>query len=303
MFEGTITVSPNPLATIGDMSSRTFSPVFIPGKEGFRGFGKEDRADGNFWRLNFILTGSIPFLNYTMDQYLSRMILVHDEERQPLWEGLVYEMELDTGIAQYRTSLAEMYNHVKIRYRVTGEAEPTISTPLENAYSQAKFGIREYVMTGGELQSAEVADQPVQRFLDEHYLPKKTPVQLGLAGQRQDFQIKGVTDRPHIKVMCRGFDDTLSWQIYENAGAGQQGASAQIKDILDAKCQFVASYSLSGNGTPVSTQYQTDRRPGAIIKDIARLGDNQNQRWVTYWMFGRHFVFDAAAPARLVPEG
>ena len=300
MFEGTITISPNPIATIGSTYSRTFSPVFIPGKEGYRGFTKEDRADGNFWRCGFLLTGSVNFLREIMADYLSKMVLVHDEENQDLWEGFVYEMELNTGVAVYRTTLAEMYNHVKIRYRVTGAGAPTISTPLENAVSQGRFGIREYVMTGGELENAVVADQPVQRFLDMSHTPKITPVSLGLAGRQMEFQIKGVTDRPHIRVMCRGYDDTLDWQIYEHAVAGSQGASAQIEDMLIAKAQFVASYSLGANATPVSTEYQTDRRTGGITRDIARLGDNSAQRWITAWDFGRHFNYEQAAAARLV---
>ena len=300
MFEGTITLSPNPIATVGTTYSQTFSPVFIPGKEGYRGFTKENRADGNFWRCGFLLTGSINFLKYTMARDLSKMVLVHDEENQPLWEGFIFEMELNTGVATYRTSLAEMYNHVKIRYRITGAGAPTISTPLENTVSQGRFGVREYVMTGGELENAVVADQPVQRFLNMHHTPKITPVQLGLAGRREDYQIKGVTDRPHIQVLCRGFDDTLDWQIYENAVAGNQGASAQIKAVLDAKAQFVASYSLEGNSTPVSTEYRTDRRSGGIIKDITRLGDAVPRRFVTYWEFNRHFVYSKAAPATLV---
>jgi hypothetical protein len=299
MFEGTITLSPNPLATIGDDYSRTFSPVFIPGKEGYRGFTKEDRADGNFWRCGFLLTGSINFLKNTMANDLSKMILVTDEENQDLWEGLVYEMELNTGVALYRTSLADMFNHVKIRYRITGAGTPTISTPLENAVSQARFGIREYVMTGGELENAIVADQPVQRFLDMHHTPKIPPVQLGLAGRRSDHQIKGVTDRPHIMVKCRGFDDTLDWQIYEHDVAGNQAVSAQIKDILDAKAQFVASYTLQANSTSVSTQYKTDRRSGGIIRDCTRLGGPGPERFIEGFTFNRHFVYESAAPARL----
>ncbi len=300
MFEGTITLGPNPLATVGSAYSKTFSPVYIPGKEGYRGFSKEDRADGNFWRCKFLLTGSVNYLKKAMVDNLSKIVLIHDEENQPLWEGLVFEMELNTGVAIYRTTLAEMYNHVKIRYRVTGAGAPTISTPLEHAYSQARFGTREYVMTGGELENADVADQPVQRFLNAHHMPKVIPVSLGLAGRRSDFNIKGVTDRPHVVVMCRGFDDTLDWQIYENAAAGSQGVSAQITTILVAKAQFVASYSIEGNSTPVSTKYGTDRRSGRIIKDCARLGDAAIRRYITQWDFNRHFVYKKAAPAVLV---
>ena len=300
MFEGTITIGPNPISTVGGAYVQTFSPVFIPGKEGYRGFVKEDRADGNFWRCGFLLTGSKNFLDYTMDNDLSKIILIHDEENQPLWEGFVYEMELNTGVALYRTTLAEMYNHVKIRYRVTGAGAPTISTPLEHAYSQGRFGVREYVMTGGELQNSDVADQPVQRFLNAHHTPKIVPVSLGLSGRRADYQIKGVTDRPHIRVSGRGFDDTLDWQIYEEAAAGSTGVSALITTILAAKAQFVASSSIEGNSTPVSTKFQTDRRPGAIIKDCARLGDAAIRRYITKWEFNRHFVYKKAAPAVLV---
>jgi len=299
MFEGTITISPNPLAASANVYSQTFSPVFIPGKEGFRGFTKADRADANFWRCGFLLAGSVNFLKKTMVDYLSSMVLVHDEENQPLWEGFVFEMELNTGVAVYLMSLLEMYNHVKIRYRVTGAGDPTISTPLQNADSQAKYGIREYVMTGGELEDSTVADQPVQQFLDLHHTPKITPMQLGLAGRRADYDVKGVTDRPHIKVLCRGFDDTLNWQVYENAAAGNQRASLQIQDILDAKAQFVNSYDVSSNPTLVSTKYETDRRAGDIMRDITRLGDFAAKRWITYWEFNRHFVYEKAMSARL----
>ena len=295
MFEGTITASPNPIATAGDSYAKTFSPVYIPGKEGYRGFTKEDRADGNFWRLGFLLTGSKVFLDDFFLNALSRDILAHDEENQKLWEGMLYEMELNTGVAVYRMSLAEMYNRVWIRYRITGAGAPTVSTPLENLVSQAKHGIREYVMTGGELENAAVADQPVQRFLNAHSTPKPVPVQLGLSGRRQDFQIKGVTDRPHIKVLCRGYDDTLDWQVYENAGAGSQGVSAQIATVLAAKAQFVASYFTQSNSTPVSTQYETNRRSGGIIRDCTRLGDSGAQRFVGYFDFGRHYIYEQAA--------
>ena len=300
MFEGTITIGPNPISTVVGVHARTFSPVFIPGKEGYRGFTKEDRADGNFWRCGFLLTGSVTYLKMVMREYLSRIVLVHDEENQPSWEGFIYEMELNTGVAVYRTTLADMYNHVKIRYRITGAGVPTISTPLENAASQGRFGVREYVMTGGELENADVADQPVQSFLNAHHTPKISPVSLGLVGRRADYQIKGVTDRPHIRVMCRSYDDTLDWQVYANAGAGTQGVSAQITAILIAKAQFVASYSVEGNSTPVSTKYATDRRGGAIIRDCARLGDAAIRRYLTHWDFNRHFVYKKAAPAVLV---
>jgi hypothetical protein len=100
--------------------------------------------------------------------------------------------------------------------------------------------------------------------------------------------------------MCRGYDDTLDWQVYENAGAGSTGVSGLITTILAAKAQFVASYSIEGNSTPVSTKYETDRRPGAIIKDCARLGDAAIRRYVTQWGFNRHFVYKKAAPAVLV---
>ena len=300
MFEGTITISPNPLATIGTLGAKTYSPVYIPGKEGYRGFTKEDRADGNFWRAQFILTGGINFLKHTMNTNLSKMVLIHDEERQPLWEGFIYEMEINTGVAIYRISLAETWNRVWMRYRITGAAEPTISTPLEDLISQAQFGIKEYVMTGGELENTDVADQPVQRFLDEYRIPKKAPVSLGLAGRRVEAMVKGVTDRPHILARCRGYDDTLNWQVYEHDVAGNQNSNAQIQDVLDAKAQFVASYKLDANSTLVSTKYQTNRRSGDIIKDIARVGDGLYQRWIPWWNFGRQFEYKRAAIARLV---
>ncbi len=301
MFEGTIRISPNPIATVGDRYTKTFSPVFISGKEGYRGFTKEERADGGFWGCRFLLTGSKLFLEDFMSTSLSRQINVDDEHNQALWEGMIFEMQLNTGVGLFRTSLMDMYNRVWIRYRVTGAGATTVSTPLENLASQARYGIREYILTGGELENASVADQPVQQFLDRHHVPKVTPVQLGLAGRGAEATVQGVTDRPHIEVTCRGFIDTLGWQVYSNAVAGNQVANQQVQDILDSgKCQFISGYRIGANATLVSTKYDTDRRSGGIIRDIARLGGAGNDRYITWVDFNRIFVYELASPSASV---
>lgn len=299
MFKGTITLSPNPVATNPHTFIYSFSPIFVPGRIGYRALQMEDRADGGSFRARFYITGGKNFLRYMMHNSLGSLVTITDEGNQWVWEGLLWENELNTGVASYRITLQELYNNVKIRYRITGAGVPTISTPLTDAESIAKYGVREYVMTGGELESAIVADQPVQQFLNMHKTPKAAPVEIGSKGLPLGMAILGVTDRPHLAVTCRGIAETLDWEIYENAGAGTATASLQIQTVLTAKAQFVTGYTLGANNTQVSTQYETDRRAGGIIRDIIRLGDDRAQRWVGYFIQGQHFIYEQAAASRI----
>jgi hypothetical protein len=302
MFEGTVTIKDNPIATIGKRYSRTFDPVFVPGKEGYRGLDKEDRADGNYWRLNFILTGGTTFLSYMMDIALGKMVEVYDVEKQPMGEYLIYEMELDNGVAAYHRTLSDMYNTVRMRYRLIGESEYSVTDNLTHAGSIARYGVREYTMSGGEQADESVAEQKAQRFLDAHHTPKKIPGQIGLSGEGSTSQVKGVTDRPHIKVACRGFADTLDWETYDSAAEGWTIATTMLDTLFTAKGQYIESHTLGVNNTPVTTKYQMGRKVGDIAKSIVSLGDAANQRWVLYWKMGRRVVYKAAAPARLKAE-
>jgi hypothetical protein len=301
-FDGAITIQNNPIATVGSRFSRTFSPAWSVGQIGFREMSKEERADGGFWRANFTLLGQKSFLQDFIATRLVSDVLISDNEAQPVWEGFIYEMVLETDISTFRISASQLYNRVWINYRITGTGTTVPSTPIESLESQAHYGIREYVMGGGELESASVADQPVQLFLDKHKLPKPTPVRIGVSADRRANSVPGVTDRIHLKVKCRGYADTLDWQVYNEESAGATTVSTLIETVLDAKAQYIASYEVSPNPTPVTTKFNTDRRSGGIIRDVARLGDTGPQRYVTGVTFARQFFGRRAAAALRATE-
>lgn len=293
---GAISVLPNPVSTIEAPYTETFHPSLSTRDKGFVGLKKEDRADGGFYRAAFNLYGPTTFLKFFMAEALGKKIVISGSYGQPVWEGILYEMDINSPVASYRTTLANMYNRVWIKYRVTNTSTTVDSTPLENAASQKRFGVREYVMTGGEIKNSSVADQPVQRFLNQNSFPKKTPVSVGVNPQGQEGPGKSF-----ISVKCRGFMDTLDWLVYNDTSIAQgthHAANQLIQDVLDAAGQFVKSYSLAPNGTSLPAYLDMDRRAGGIIRDAARFGDSIYQRWVTYMTFGQHFVYEEAAPAR-----
>jgi hypothetical protein len=59
--------------------------------------------------------------------------------------------------------------------------------------------------------------------------------------------------------------------------------------------RYVLSADIQANSTPVVRVTDMDRRPGDIVRDIARLGDPNNRRWLPYMEENRHFVYSEAS--------
>lgn len=287
-FTGTINISANPVSS-WETYHRTLIPAEEPGETGFFGLSMENRADGGYYRASFTMRGPQLFLADFMERGLGRMVEMMGPGGVKAWEGLITEMEYDAGSAATRISLKEMYNRVWMRYRIRGSATTSRSTTMNDTDSQARFGIKTFVMSGGELESSDIADQATGAFLKMHKWPSAVPVSIG-----------GSLANEHLlRVRCSGFFETLNWNVYnQTASTDNQGASAQISNILADSdvAQFVASTSIDSNSTLVSRVYDADRRGGDIIRDIARLGDSNNNRWIAYMTNDRKFIFKEASP-------
>jgi hypothetical protein len=115
---------------------------------------------------------------------------------------------------------------------------------------------------------------------------------------------KEIADYPTVSVVCRGWFDTLNWRVYnQTTDTDAQGASAQVTDIINGPStdvigvgQFVFSQTIETNAVSIGKEYDADRRGGDIIKDIARLGDQNDNRWLAYMVADRKFIFSPAAP-------
>lgn len=287
-FNGTIEVKHNP-ATLWETYSHTFENSADVKSAGYFSLKLSQRAEGGFHRALFSIRAAHDFLSDFVESSLGRAVRVMGNDGALVWEGYIHDMEFDAGRGSYKVDIGEMANAVWVRYRIRGASTTSRSTVAIDQDSIDKYGRREFVLSGGELENTIVADAIAQQYLDTHSKPRPTPTRIDPE--------KELADYPTVSVNCRGWFDTLDWRVYnQTSDTDSQGASAQVIDVLGGVGQFVKSRDIETNATIVGREYDADRRGGAIIKDVARLGDSNSGRWVAYMTDGRTFVFEKAAP-------
>lgn len=279
--------NPFPTVTGGESADAiTLNPRPSPGMIGWRKCSASERAEGGYYRANITMVGPLDYLADFMLSGLMRDVRFYGPDGVQCWEGFVYEMTLNRKTAEIKISMDRVANNVWMRYRVTGSGTTVRSTAQTDADSQARYGIRDYVLTGGELENSSVADAKCKQYLALNRQPK--PTRSGPGRPDEEYS---------LEIICRGYFDTLNNQCYNATGGSSQGAAGQISDIITAKGQFVASSSYGANATPVSEVYDVDRRTGDVIQDIARLGDSSYRRWLARMGNNRIFYFQSAARA------
>ena len=294
-FNGTIEVRHNPVSN-WETYAHTFEESADVKDAGFFGMDFTQRAEGGFHRAKFNIRGPHEFQSDFMRNALGREVKVYGDDGALVWEGFIYAMEYDAGRAVYKVDVGDMSNAVWMRYRVRGESTTSRSATQTDTDSIAKFGRKEFILSGGELESTDIADYAAQQYLDLHKWPAPSPVRLDPE--------KELADYPTVSVVCRGWFDTLNWRVYnQTTSTDAQGASAQVTDIINGTStdvigvgQFVSNQTIKTNAVSVGKEYDADRRGGDIIKDIARLGDQNNNRWLAQMRKDREFVFAPAAP-------
>lgn len=287
-FNGTIAVRHNPVA-----SAAKYANVFTRagGGAGYASPEMTGRAEDGFYRASFDLYESPEFLGDFLENGIGRAVYFYDDQGTSVWEGYVHDVELDLGRAAWRADISDMANAVWVRYRVRGTTTTLRSATQTDDISIAKYGRREFVLSAGELESTDIADDVATGYLNLHAYPKPAPVRVDPSAE--------LLDLPVLSVGCRGWYDTLNWCVYnQTVSTDSQGAGAQIATVLaDSNvAQFVAASVIEANDTSVSKEYDADRRGGDIMRDIARLGDAAGNRWITYMGEGRVFYYAQAQP-------
>jgi len=287
-FNGTIQIKENPTSA-WETFSHTFEPSPDVKANGYFNLKFSQRAEGGFHRASFDLRGSFDFMSDFLHNALGREVKIVGNDGVVAWEGYIHDMESDLGRVTNKTSLSDMANAAWVRFRVRGSSTTVRSETITDDDSIAKFGRKEFVLSGGELESTDTGDRIAQQYIDLHSWPSPSPARLDPEGELAEY--------PTIKVVCRGWFDTLDWCVYnQTVDTDSQGASAQVTDIIaDTNVgQFIKSTVISANATRVSKEYDADRRGGKVLQDIARLGDQNNNRWIVYMTNDRKIVFEEA---------
>jgi hypothetical protein len=293
-FKGTVSISQNPVLN-WEQFAETYPPAPYQGVRGFDNLQLVDSAEWGNDSAKFTLYNTFPKLISYLEGGLCRAVSIFSPDMIDPWEGFIYEMVLDQGVAQVRVSIKDVWNDIWMRFQITGSGSTSRSTEQQDATSEARFGIRTLVATGGELPSLGVADQRILQLLTLMSWPMAIP---------QSFKVGGKVDRRPVKleINCKGWGETLGWQVYNQTVNTSTESSSQLAiDIITAKSQFITAGEIDANGTQVQQKYDVDRRPKDLIADICRLGDAQGNRWLPRIVTGRKLNVKQAAPPTLPP--
>jgi len=255
-----------------------------------------NRDMGGFYQASFewIPDGRLEAMAF-LNAGLGRDVKMINEYGGISWEGFVNSITMDTGTAKVSNSLNDMANSVWTRYTPVGGGAVTRGTVFQNTVSQARFGVKERPISGGEIDSA-VADQLAENFLDLMFWPTPTLQSVNLAGQ--------LLVTPKVSISCHGYFRTLEWRTYNQVAVpGEINASDLVEDIIVASGDFVNTTTYDANSTQVTQELDADRKAGDQVSSIADLGDGLGNVWIVGIEEDRHFYYKQAAPAVVVPTG
>lgn len=210
-----IVITHNPV-TAWENYHRTLSAA----RGDFRDYVDDDRAMGGFWSCTFKMFGRPNVLKDFFKNGLGRNVMVYGSGMKVLHEGFVYEMVYNFPPDRYLISLKNMLNAIHMRADLDADGEVERSTVLENLESQGRFGIKEHVISGGQIDSLAVADQAAQAYIDLRGFP-----------QPQVDRGKG-RGEPYIEIFSKGYIETLAWRLFNCTDVGTQGTSAEVEDIV-----------------------------------------------------------------------
>jgi hypothetical protein len=295
-FRGVINIKHNPV-----LMSERYAMV-IPKRDtspnAFASFSKlnySTRAEGNFYRCTFQIHAPQDYLNLFFRNGLMRHVTVDSPQGKRLWEGFIYEMTLQLPKCKKRVSVQSVSNTVWVRYQLIGSGVVSRTTPLTNAISLSRYGIREAILTSGETNSVAEATQLAGRILEQSRLPKVMTDEISI-GQNTP------TNDVVLTIVCYGYYETLKWQSYnQTVATGTQNATAVLMAVVAAKVQFYKTLDFDTNSTPVPLVYDMDRSAESIMKSIAALGDGYYRRWLIRYMPNLVLAFREAAPPDFPP--
>ena len=280
MLANSIVIRQNPVLTW-----ERFSKTLLAARGDFTGYQDDDRAMGGFWSCAFTYRDA-PYRLYDMfNNGMCREVVAYGYGMRVLHEGLICEMVLNAPPDRLTTSIKTVFNQMWMRSDHDDDGESERSTALENTRSQGRHGIRERIMTGGQINSLSVADQAVQTLLDVRGWPSVS-IDRGRA--------KGEIS---LEIFARGYIETLDWTVWnQTVDEGTHGMSDEFEDVF-AGAEFVSSVVVEPNATLVTKVSDADMKRLSVGFSLAKLGDSENHRWIAYMTEGRVLHLAQAAPA------
>jgi hypothetical protein len=291
-----VLIAPNPVT-----AWESFPPMELPFGEG-RGLGfvkcdYENRRMGGYWQASVSVVGNSIALAQFFQDGLGRDVKLMGTRGFTGFHGYVngIRWHLPGGGAKYK-SLDLMANRIFCRYKDASSSDAFArSAQANDTDSQARFGIKEFPVSGGRSPSASVAAGVATRLLPMKAWPKYA--REGIRGGG------GGSQKESIDLLLRGYIQTLRWRVFNQTSGGTadtQSADLELATIL-ASAPFLAASStwrLQANPMGALKYYDADQWMLDIVLGIVAQGDNIQQPWTFYLTEDRIPVFEPWTPGR-----
>ena len=251
----------------------------------------EHRDMGGFYKFSFNLHSDYTDRILTSDFLVNgamRHVEVYNDKGMVDWEGCIGKIEENTGTTKSETDINNVFNRQWCRYNDAGIQRSTV---FNDADSQARIGIKERAIIGGEV-SLGVADQYIEGLMGWTSFPAPYTRQI-------DFT-QNVAASPGLELVCYGYWHTLFRRTYnQTIASGDAAASAIVDAIITDVGEFVSSTEIEDNISQIEQEADTDRMAGEIITSICAVGDGGLNKWIAGFEANNKFYYrQARKPVR-----
>jgi hypothetical protein len=254
-------------------------------------------AEAGFESCTFILKVSLSDVDEWLENGLARHVQVYGADTSLVWEGFINKISFGFGtLSAARGPLFDIANRVLVVYTpiLDPDTDPpitgaTIETPIaQDTDSQARYGIIEKVISGGQLiddGTTDEAEEVRDLYLAENAYPY-TDEEINLAG----------SNVPTMTIECAGYKEWLKVYPFNDNTASTITLSTKVKNVLDGDPNsiFSTNQSFVEDNAQLTHQLEDKNRiADTIIKEIVTLGDATDTRWTFRVLAGRVAYYSA----------
>lgn len=236
------------------------------------------RLNGGYWQGTFRIVAPMG----TLVDYFYNWLGWHFEESVQgvtSWEGMIYEMVLNTPNASRVKSLDKLYNHCRVKYVDSGGADQ-ITAAADLDASLARYGQREAIEDVGEFDATAAAARR-DTYLKEYGWPWARP------------QASGMGEEASLDVTVCGYVFTANWRHTTQADDATDTVHDFISDILTNDCaEFLTVGTLGANTTSVERSVDDYTRAWELIQKLVKVGDASGNIYRAYVRSDRKFYYE-----------
>jgi len=256
------------------------------------GYTHQIDAYGGYISAQITLTADMGEAENWLENGLMRHIVVYDSAMQIIWAGFVNAIGISLNGLQVRRGPAlGITNRVIINYSpldisvsppVSGSS--TNTAYVDDAESQAKYGILEDRISGGNITTANALDLR-DYYLAEHKDPETA----------QSFDTEGA-GAISVALECAGYIEYLDRYTFSAASLVSQSVTAKILAVLAANPNisiFSTDYTkIETNAMLVPVADFKEQTAKEVIKGLVALGDAASNRSVFGLYANQRFAYN-----------